>query len=188
MKIIKLAVKLTIIFLVSFTLTIIYLEPTIVNHNGNATNLKSPTEEFIKNIEDKFFNESLTDFNNGQVTRFKIKNNDCVDLTLISDDDQIKVVEQHIVMQPLLYSEIYELFIKNTVYIKILKPTNYYFYIYGTQALRYDGEGGYIPFDSKLAEKIAAIYKYNKNQCNRKALEKKLSLNKEEREIISNLK
>jgi hypothetical protein len=91
-------------------------------------------------------------------------------------------------MQPLLYSEIYELFIKNTVYIKILKPTNYYFYIYGTQALRYDGEGGYIPFDSKLAEKIAAIYKYNKNQCNRKALEKKLSLNKEEREIISNLK
>lgn len=56
-------------------------------------------------------------------------------------------------MQPLLYSEIYELLIKNTVYIKILKPTNYYFYIYGTQALRYEGEGGYIPFDSKLAEK-----------------------------------
>ena len=188
MKIIKLAVKLIIIFLIFFTLTIIYLEPTIVNNNGNATNLKSPTEEFIKNIEDKFFNESLTDFNNGQVTRFKIKNNDCVNLILISNDDQIKVVEQHIVMQPLLYSEIYELFIKNTVYIKILKPTNYYFYIYGTQALRYDGEGGYIPFDSKLAEKIAAIYKYNKNQCNRKALEKKLSLNKEEREIISNLK
>ena len=76
MKIIKLAVKLIIIFLIFFTLTIIYLEPTIVNNNGNATNLKSPTEEFIKNIEDKFFNESLTDFNNGQVTRFKIKNNE----------------------------------------------------------------------------------------------------------------
>lgn len=175
--------------IVSTAIYVLITDPIFPSHvdHGNAQRLTSPTEEFIQNIEDKFFNESLENFENGKVTRFKIKNNDCSNLTLISDNSQVEITELNRIVS-LWHSKTYELFIKNSFYTTINKPYDEHFYTYGENALKYEGSNKYILFNSKLAEKIEAIYERNQFYCYDQTLENKLSLNEEEKEIISNLK